>query len=269
MNCLMKFPMANKIGIILFLCLIPFFGWGQQFPEPTGFVNDFKLLMTPAERASLDAYLANFAQTTSNEIAVVTINLPPSEIKALYTTEMAEAWGVGGQKNENGVLFAIYPNRREVFIAVGYGLEGVLPDLAVKNIIDRHVLPAFRRNDYAGGILAGTQAIAATIKGEYEDSPLRDDYYGNRGDGNRSQSGTPDELIILMIIILIILMISLNRRNGGGGGRGRGYNRGGTYWWGTGGGYSRGGGSSWGGGGGGFGGFSGGGFGGGGAGGSW
>lgn len=253
--------------------MLPGFVLGQSFPEPKGFVNDFKLLFTPAQRSELDAFLTDFAQTTSNEISVVTINLPSSEEKAMYTTEMAQAWGIGGKKNDNGVLLAVYPNTREVFIAVGYGLEGALPDIVIKNIIDQHVLPAFRGGDYYGGVREATEIMAGIVKGEYDDAPLRNNYYNN-GNSSRKGSKVPDEVIVFIVIVLILILANINRGKGGGGGnggrRGRGYNRGGMYWWGTGGGSSWGGGgsSSWGGGGG-FGGFGGGGFGGGGAGGSW
>jgi uncharacterized protein len=163
----------------------------------------------------------------------------------------------------NVVLFLIAKNDRKVFIAPGYGLEGAIPDITAKRIIENEVVPNFRENDFYRGIDYGTDALIKAAEGEYKAPP---------GYANRGRSGGPSLFGLIMVIIFIVILINIMRRGGGGGGGGYMSRRGYRNWGGPiifpggfGGGGSRGGGF----GGGGFGGFGGGSFGGGGAGGSW
>jgi uncharacterized protein len=160
-------------------------------------------------------------------------------------------------------LLLVAKNDRKIYIATGYGLEGALPDVTCKQIIENEIKPNFKGNDFYRGLDEGTDAIMAATKGEYKAA----DNYSNR-------KGTPAKgKNILMLIAIIVAILFMIRKGGGGGGgmynRG-GYNRfgGGGFFFPLGGGGS----SNWGGGGssgGGFGGFGGGSFGGGGSGGSW
>jgi uncharacterized protein len=172
---------------------------------------------------------------------------------------------VGNKEFNNGVVFLIAKNDRKVFIAPGYGLEGAIPDITAKRIIENEVVPNFKANDFYRGIDYGTDALIKAAEGEYT-APA--------GYANRGQGGKPISLFgMIMVIVLIIVVLNIIRRGGGGGG---GYmsRRGYRNWSGPvffppigGGGFGGGGGGGFGGGG--FGGFGGGSFGGGGAGGSW
>jgi len=190
-----------------------------------------------------------------------------------YGDRLAQKWGVGNKKYENGILFLVALGDRAVTIRTGYGLEGAVPDVIAYRIIENEVKPAFRQGDYFKGIDDGTSAIISYTKGEYKADPK--DGYSTEGGG-----GVP----IIFIIIVIIIVISLISKSGGGGKNGGGRVMGGRgssdlFWWtllnslgggrgGDNGGGGFGGGFG-GGGGGGFGGFGGGGFGGGGASGRW
>jgi uncharacterized protein len=179
-----------------------------------------------------------------------------------FTVRTAEAWRVGRQKLDNGLLLFVFVKERKLRIEVGYGLEGAVPDALAKRIIDETIVPRLRQGDPAAGLEAGIDALIAATRGEYK---------GER----RSRSRPPGALGVGFLIFLIVLMIVLSRlgraaswsydhngwhRRGGWGGG-----------WGAGGGWSSGGGGGGGGGDSGGGGFSGGGgsFGGGGASGDW
>jgi uncharacterized protein len=179
-----------------------------------------------------------------------------------YTQRIAESWKVGQAEKRNGAVLFVFLDDRKMFIQVGYGLEGALPDVTAFDITERHIKPRFRAGDYAGGLDEGIDLILKAIRGEY------------KGDGatvrektrsNASSGCGPLGFIIMLIVVLSI--IRLGRRRGGYGYTGFG----GPFvssGWGSGGGWSGGSSSSSGGG---FSGFSGGGgsFGGGGAGSSW
>lgn len=258
---------------ILILFIVPGFLFGQSYPEPKGFVNDFENILSPEEESQLDAYLTDFAQSTSNEISVVTLTLPEGETIETYTAKLAEEWGVGGADNSNGVVVAVYPKIRKIRIEVGYGLEGALPDLFVTNLIREVMQPAFRQNDFYGGIRGAVDYLAKAAKGEFDTSQYDRQYY--RRDNNNYRQPNDGSKIFVLIFIIVLFFI-LSRGSGGGGGNGRGGRRrggGGWIYWGGGGSYggggSWGGGGGFGGGGGGFGGFGGGSFGGGGGSGGW
>lgn len=243
----------------------------ETIPPAKGFVNDYAGVITSSQASQLNALLVHYAESSSNEIAVAVLSLPPEEILEQYTLKVAEAWGVGGTQNDNGILIAVYPEARKMRIEVGYGLEGAVPDVIALQIQENIMRPAFRAGDYYSGLRDAVEALIAATNGEYEDATTRT-YYRRTSPSSGGDGGQ-----ILVILTIIILFSILSNRGGGKGGNG-GRRRGGGLWmpWiflsGNGGGSDWGGGSGFGGGGfggGGFGGFGGGGFGGGGASSSW
>jgi uncharacterized protein len=211
----------------------------------------------------LEKKLVAYDDSTSNQIAVVIIPTTGDYDIAEFSFALGRKWGIGNKKNNNGVLLLVAKNDRKVFIAPGYGLEGAIPDIIAKRIVDNEVVPNFKANDFYRGIDYGTDALMDAARGEYT-APKG---YADRGEGG---GGVPVILIVFLIIFVIWL---ITRRGGGGGGSfmsRRGYrNFTGPVIFPSGG-WTGGGGGGWsGGGGGGFGGFGGGSFGGGGAGGSW
>lgn len=246
----------QKIRLLLPLLFLSVLVFGQQrFPEPTGnLVSDFADVLNPQQEQLLEQKLLRYSDTTSTEIAVVIINTLNDEDPNLYAAELGQEWGVGRKDKENGLVFLVAVDDRQMAIQNGYGLEPVLTDALTKRIIEQYVLPEFRKNNYYAGIDAGTDQIFNLLAGEFE------------GKGNRK--GPPKKSIPFFVIIIIIVMIVIALR-GRRGGPGSGYRGGGGYWIGGFGGGMGGSSGGFGGGGGGFGGFGGGSFGGGGASGSW
>jgi uncharacterized protein len=235
-------------------------------PVPAKHFTDAANVVSPAAAQRLDAKLREFEKQTSNQILVVIYPKMQSDSSIEdYTYRVAEQWRVGGKGRNNGVVLFVFPRDRKMFMQVGYGLEGALPDALAKQIIDREITPRFRNGDYDGGLTAGVDAIIAATKGEYKPAPKKE--LSGRGVG----------FIIFLVIVVIVILVSVARNRGPttysrrGRRRGRHYGGGWPIFIPTGGGgWGGGGGGGWGGGGGG-GGFSAGGgsFGGGGAGGSW
>ena len=234
-----------------------------QRPEPARLVNDLAGLFTHGQTAGLENMLVAFDDSTSNQIAVVTVSdlegYEPSE----YATRIGLEWGVGSSKFDNGIVILVKPKTAEsggkVFIAVGYGLEGAVPDAYAKRIINNEMIPHFMENDYFGGVESACLTLMKLASGEI--SELRE------YDEEEDDLAIVAFVITFIIFLIIIVIISSKNGKGGNGGNGgrRVYtgpvitigNDFGTW------------GSSRGGFGGGFGGFGGGSFGGGGAGGSW
>jgi uncharacterized protein len=179
-----------------------------------------------------------------------------AEVALKYLRE----WKPGTADRDNGVVILVSRNPRKARIETGYGMEGVLPDITAKHIIEERMVPYFKENDFYRGFDNAVDAIIQAAAGEYKAIPKN-----TQGRGPSIQS---------MIILAIVIFFLLSRMGGGGGGsymsrRGsRGFRGSGMPWIiGTGGGFGSG--SSGGGGFGGFGGFGGGSGGGGGASGDW
>lgn len=224
-------------------------------------VNDFAGILTADQRSALEQKLVRFDDSSSSQIAVVIIPELSGYDVSDYNVKLGRAWGVGGKEFNNGVVLLISIADRKLNIATGYGMEGALPDVLCKQIIDNEIVPRFKGQDYYRGIDQGVDAIIKATKGEYK-APAG---YSKR----KKKSG----LVQIIFIVIVVIFFIIASSGGGGGGsfmsrRGyRGIN--GPIIFPGGGWFSSGGGGSGGGGGGGFGGFGGGSFGGGGASGSW
>lgn len=235
-------------------------------PSPARLVNDLAEIFTPAQEVELERMLTAFDDSTSNQIAVVTVKDLEGYDASEYATRIGLDWGVGSEKFDNGVVILVKPKTNspgQVFIAVGYGLEGAIPDAYAKRIIDNEMIPFFRQNDYYGGVHTGCKVLMKLASGEI--SQLRE------GDEEEGLYAIAAMLMIICLTVFIVIIVMKKGGKGGNNGSGNGGGR--TIYVGpiitTGssfGGRSSGG---FGGGFGGFGGFGGGSFGGGGAGGSW
>lgn len=266
-NIANKTTLKRKILLLISFTILVLRVCAQEFPsKPNRLVNDYTNTLSETEAEQLEQKLVAFDDSTSTQIAVVLMRSVGAYDIADYGARLAQNWGIGGAKNNNGLLLLVAIDDRKVTIQTGYGVEGAVPDAIAKRIIENELKPEFRNGNYYAGIDRATNAIIAYTKGEYKNDEPRK---------SRRSSGFPVGLIVIIIIIVVII----GRRGGGGGGRGGRVigSRGGAdiFWWtllsgmgrGGGGGGGFGGGSS--GGGGGFGGFGGGSFGGGGASGSW
>ncbi len=234
-----------------------------NFPALTGRIVDNANLLTPEDRAAIEAELAALEQKSSDQIAVVTV--PSLEGFAIedYGVRLGRYWGIGQKGKDNGVILIVAPNERKVRIEVGRGLEPQLTDLMSNLIIQNAMLPAFRRGDFSGGIRAGVRDIKDVVLGDTEAVRQRAKGMGE-GQGPDAMA-----LLILAIWIGIFLYITwvqtqharqMPHNMGRAGRRGRRYRDGGIViipggagdW--SGGSWGGGGGGGWSGGGGGFGG---------------
>jgi uncharacterized protein len=237
-------------------------------PNPPRLVNDFADVLTNEQEHALEQKLVAYDDSTSTQIAIVTIESLqdyPIEDVAL---QILRQWGVGGKGKDNGAVILVAKKEHGIRIETGYGLEGAVPDITAKQIIDNDLTPNFRSENYYRGFDETTTSIIKAAAGEYK---APEGYNERRGKGGGVSLGK-------LIVAFVVLMVILSMFGGGNGGGGfmsrRGYRRFGGPpvifpggFGGGGGGWS--GGSGGGFGGGGFGGFGGGGGGGGGASGGW
>ena len=113
-------------------------------PPLTARVTDLTQTLSAAEAQALEAKLADWEARTSNQLAVLLVPTTQPEPIEAYSLRVAEKWKIGRKGQDNGALFVVAKNDRKMRIEVGYGLEGVLPDVTANRIIREDVAPAFR-----------------------------------------------------------------------------------------------------------------------------
>lgn len=152
--------------VLLSLFMQATVAFAEAFPEPMGFVNDFAGLLSSETKQQLEQKLAQLEKESSIEIVVAIVDSLGGTTIDDYAARLSEAWEIGKKVSDNGVLFLVAPNDREMRIGAGYGLEPVLPDAKAGRILDTYVVPAFQEEDYDKGISEGVEAIVKAVHGE-------------------------------------------------------------------------------------------------------
>jgi len=251
--------MRRLCAILILLLGFRLFAGEVIPPPPAAYFNDYAQVVSVGTAALLDKTLEDFERQSSDQIVVAVFPKMQSDSSIEdYTVRVARSWQVGQKNKNNGAVLFVFVQDHKMFLEVGYGLEGVLPDALCKRIIDEQITPRFKAGDYDGGLTAGVQAILAATKGEYKGT----------GTTVADQLRHLKDIVPVVFIVIILVFIFLVFLRGGK--LGRGYScwtigsGGSSGGWGgggySGGGYSGGGGGCSGGGGS---------FGGGGAGGGW
>ncbi len=237
-------------------------------------VYDYYKLLSASEKNSLEQKLVKYSDTTSTQIVIAIIASTEGENINYLGAQWGEKWGIGQEKEDNGILILLARDDRRIAINTGQGVEHLLTDAMSKRIIERDIIPYFKQNNYYGGLNRASDAIFEVMMGEYK---------GTRKSSSKNEFPISFIFVLIFIFIIILISISKNKRGGGKGGN-RGNRSGGidileaiilsnlgrgTFGKGSSGGFGSGGGWSSGSGGGFGGGFGGGSFGGGGASGGW
>lgn len=182
-------------------------------PEKPSFqtsVYDYAKVLSDAEAKQLEQKLINYSDSTSTQMVFISIDDLKGEDIGILAPKWGHEWGIGQEKEDNGLLILLSKKDRKIWIAPGYGVEEKLTAGINGEIIRNIIIPEFKAGSYYQGLDKGTDAIFQVLKGKYK--------------GERKEDG-PGILPILLIIIFIIIFIvisSKNRGNGNSGGFGGG-----------------------------------------------
>lgn len=197
----------SALWILLIALFFPLYSGAQgEFParpEPQRLVNDFAGLLSAEQKSYLENKLVSFNQKTSNQIAIVTVKTLSGYDKADFAIKLSEMWGIGQKGKNNGILILVKPKtvneRGEVFVAVGYGLEAVVPDAVARQaLVSAELIPAFKQNDYFKGLDRSTDVLISLTVGEF----TADQYLKSAG---RGKSGIGGFTVIMIIMIIVFL----------------------------------------------------------------
>jgi uncharacterized protein len=143
--------------------------WAQDVlpvPPLSGRVVDQTGTLNAAQSSALMGKLASIEQTLGSQVVVLVVPTTQPEDIASYAQRVGDAWKIGRREVGDGLLIVVAKNDRKVRIEVAKTLEGAIPDLMAKRIINEQITPAFKAGDFAGGLNAAVDAVAARIRGE-------------------------------------------------------------------------------------------------------
>ncbi len=143
----------------------------QPVPALTGHVVDGTGTLTAPQQQALEAKLQAFETARGTQLVVLLVATTQPEDIASYANRVANAWKIGRKDIGDGLLVLVAKNDRKLRIEVAKTLEGAVPDLAAKRIIDEAITPRLRQGDFAGGLDAGVDQLIARVKGEALPAP--------------------------------------------------------------------------------------------------
>jgi uncharacterized protein len=199
------------------------------FPRPTGAVNDFANVIPADQRAAMEGLAREVLQKTGTAVVVATVPTVGDRVVDDYATRLYESWGIGKKGEDKGVLILLALKERRVRIETGYGVEGILPDGVVGEIIRLQVIPHLKQGDYGQGLLNAMTAVSdviarnagVTLTGRPQMQPARP---------TGGVSVSPFTLLLILIVVLLFLFTATGRQilallllsSFGGGGRSSG-----------------------------------------------
>lgn len=232
-----------------------------EYPQPTNdfFVNDFADCLTSADAAEMQHLGADLFRATGAQVVVVTVSSLDGEAIEDYSYELANAWGIGEEQVDSGVLLLLSTGDRQVRIEVGKGLEGRLTDGKTGRILDTYAIPYLKNNDFSTGLLEAYKVIVNEVYAEFDITPQDDSLTAyDVPEEDYAEDDIKDifgfiETMVALCVVAVFVLISISHGGGGGGYRRRRYYgndfpSGGFSGGGFGGGHSSGGGFSGGGG---------------------
>ena len=177
-------------------------------PPPAAYFNDYAHAVSAGTATQLNQTLEDFERQSSDQIVVAVFPKMQSESSIEdYTVRVARSWQAGQKGKNNGAVLFVFVQDHKMFLQVGYGLEGVLPDALCKRIIDEQITPRFKAGDFDGGLTAGVRAVIAATKGEYKGT-------GATVSDSRPPHGSSSPFLGFGFIVLIVIIVFFARGSG-------------------------------------------------------
>lgn len=190
--------------------------------RPDGPILDAANVIAPEQQAMLDAKLREYNAATGRAIIVATVPSLDGLPIETYAQDMAETWGIGGKETENGLLFLIAPDDKELRIHTGRGLQVRMTDIMSGRIIRDVVVPRFKANDMSGGIVAGTDAIVEQLNMDPAEARAIEEAEAARR-ASESHGGNVIGSAIFWIVIIVFFIGIFSRGGRRRGRRGSGF----------------------------------------------
>ncbi len=206
----------------------------EKFPQPRGAINDFAGIISSKYERPMDLLSREVLQKTGIAIVVATVKSIGDNDPADYVNRLYEAWGIGKKGEDKGILIFLALKERRIRIETGYGVEGILPDGLVGEILDKHALPYLKKGDYGKGLANAMVAVSSIIAKDAGVSLTGSPALPKMRRTQEKSGGNLFSLILFFIVFAlllgtrqgramlpwILLMLMMGSRGGGGGGFG-------------------------------------------------
>ncbi|MFP7299765.1 TPM domain-containing protein [Neobacillus niacini] len=208
-----------------------------KMPAPIGdiYVQDFAKVLTEEEAAEIRSIGRSIEDQTTAQISVLTVETIGEHSMEEFSNEAFRQYGIGNEKEDNGVLLVIAVSDRLIRIEVGYGLEGRIPDGKAGRILDQNAIPYLQNGKPNMAVLETYKVLANEVLAEYgqEGGVSSPERQTEPLPAAREGGGIPAWLLILIVVVVVFLdfkffggtltylllsIISLGRGGGGGGG---------------------------------------------------
>ena len=161
----------NKLSILTMLFILQAFflqAQSNDLPSPIGFVSDYADILLGGDKYAIEELGTEAKQKSGAEVALLTVKtIEPYASIEEYANAVFNKWGIGEKGKDNGVLIVLSTNERLLRIEVGYGLEGAITDGNAGFIMDKFMIPYFKHNDFATGLVEGYKAVMVLVAKEY------------------------------------------------------------------------------------------------------
>ena len=200
---------ALAFGLVLLAGLSPA-AWSQgvqAIPSLTAHVIDNTGTLDAAQRQALESKLTVFEQKRGAQVVVLIVPTTLPEDIAAYAQRVGDNWKIGRHNIGDGLLLVVAKDERKVRIETTKALEGAIPDLAARQIIDTAITPRFLQGDFAGGLDAAADQIIARIGGENLPAP-------ERGGAGRKSAGAGFDWTDMAVFLFIAVPIGARLLSG-------------------------------------------------------
>lgn len=187
-------PALYIMALALLMVIVEVGADQTPFPKLTGRVVDQAGILSESVEGQLSAAFKRHETQTSNQVVVATINDLGSKTIAQYGYMLGRHWGIGQEGKNNGLILLISKHDRELRIEVGYGLEGLMTDALATSIVHHTIAPFFKRGDFDGGVIAGSNQILEVLSGKKVQLP-------------RVSSRKPEQNPLLMGLMIFIFLL--------------------------------------------------------------
>ena len=192
------------VPLLLGVCSALFAQSVQPVPPFSARVVDLTNTLTAQQRGALEQKLAAFQERKGSQVAVLVVATTEPESIEQFATRVFDQWKPGrgkvdGKWVDDGVILLVAKNDRRMRLEVGYGLEGALPDITARRIIDETIAPLFRQGDFYGGINAGLTRTIGVINGEPLPPPPA------RAQSDDSHDNRLESLLFIGVILVFIV----------------------------------------------------------------
>jgi len=168
------------------------------------YINDFGGIFNASQIDGLRSTLIGIEQNTTAEVVVVTDNECASKGgQSQYALDLLNGWKVGKAEKNNGLLILYCKEEKKIFVATGYGLEGILPDSKIGRLLDENYVPLRDSGDVQGGIISFVNVVSLVIEENKEEVIA--------GTAGKSSSGISSLEIFVIFMLIIMLMRFFSR----------------------------------------------------------